>query len=651
MTSKKDAQPQRAIVGVVIPAYNYSGVVTRAIESIKSQTLTNFACVIVDDGSTDDTANVVAAAIKDDPRFQYFYQNNAGVANARNRGVFSAFLYGTKYVTCLDADDQLDPRFLEACVRAMEEDRTIDIAYTGLWYIKPDGEEGLSPWPTDFDPVGQLEGRNQIPTCNMARRKVWERLGGQRQRYAPDGAGEEDGEMWLRALGYGFRARKITEVGLFIYSWQSGRVSGNKHHRITNYRGWHPWTRDDKLPFACIVPAKKFSHPVRQYDEPLISVIIPVGPGHEREVITALDSLDAQEFREWEAVVYWDTDESPDFILRTFPHIRLVQGGNGRGAGYARNRAVEQARAPLLVFLDADDWLVPTALKNMFNHWRKSKQIIYTDYYGLAVIDEKLSSELRLDDRLEEYDPKTGNAVIRYQALPYECERAQIQPDPKAMYIWGTVTMLIPKAWHDAIGGFDESMESWEDWDYQIRLARAGRCFLHVPGREVVYRFNTGNRREAGLRKYADLVQYMRGKYEADGDKKMGCSCGKSVNVPVRTPLGLPIAQGQFGMSDDDLVLCIYTSRNVGQHRVIGGATGKDYGYRGGGERFLVLKADIALESKKFQPVEVPVAPGVTMPEEDVVTETPPPTPIAAEVSASPLPPAPKRRARKSKAK
>src|SRR3990170_149772 len=130
------AMPDKPLVTVVIPVYNYAGKVERAIRSVMAQTLNNLECFVVDDGSTDDTKAVVQGVIANDARFRYIHQDNAGVAIARNKGVFSG---SAPYICCLDADDAIAPEFLEACVNVLEADPSLGVAYTGLWYIKPDG--------------------------------------------------------------------------------------------------------------------------------------------------------------------------------------------------------------------------------------------------------------------------------------------------------------------------------------------------------------------------------------------------------------------------------------------------------------------------------------------------------------------------------
>jgi glycosyltransferase involved in cell wall biosynthesis len=616
------------------------------------QQLNNLECFIIDDGSTDNTKDVVLDYIKDDRRFHYIYQENSGVATARNNGVF---LGSAPYVACLDADDAIAPEFLQVCVDALREDPSLGIAYTGLWFIKPDGGEGLSPWPDQYDYDAQLQGRNQIPTCNVARRIVWERLGGQRQRYAPQGAGEEDAEMWLRAGAYGMKARQVTHAGLFIYSWLSGRVSGATDHAVTDYRLWHPWVRDEKHPFGSLASPGRFSHPVRQYDEPAISVIIPVGPGHEEDVVSALDSLDAQTMRNWEAIVVadgafiaangneWSDDKKR--LEKSFPHIRFAYtryGYKASGAGAARNLGAAIAHAPLLLFLDADDWLYPDALEKMLSIFAADQGIVYTDYVGKTYLSEEGAASY--GEKLLFYDTSDGHSVVRYNSADYDCERAQRQPEVGQdgyMYVWNLISSLVPTAWHDEIGGFDENMRSWEDWDYWIRMAKAGKCFVRIAEPLLVYRFYTGSRREIGLQEHPDLIQYLKKKYEdiemarCCGGKTRGGNDKKVLPQPQAQP-----AQAERSLemnNDDNFVLVLYDHPNRGGHRVVGQATKTDYGYRAGGEQFYVHKDDVTVQPHIFSMIEEAPPKLETRP---VAPPPPPPAP-----AAPPPPPQPEKEA------
>lgn len=637
-------------VSVVIPTYNYADKVGGAIESALSQTRLPTEIIVVDDGSTDGTNEIVDRYSNSLIPVHYIKQSNSGVAVARNRGVSES---SGEYIVCLDADDRIDKEFIRACVEELDGDPTLGIAYTGLLAVEPDGKETVSSWPPqyNFDNMVYEKGINQVPTCCVFRKKMWERLGGYRSRYCPNGAGSEDAEFWLRAGLYGFPAKKVTDAPLFLYSYKSGRVSGDKSYREIDWRALHPSTRDSNHPFACVAtPAnKRPSHPVRQYDEPLISVVIPVGKGHKQHVFNALDSLESQTMRKWEVIVVDDAPEEEEWtfdgvkdILKAYPYIHFLKTEGGKGAGYARNRGAEKARASLLLFLDADDnLLVPEALERMIYVWNATGEAVYSDYISKAFISSEEADKLKGSKRLIDYNPKTGLAMHLSYAADYDCERAVAQP-ANPLYIWNLITTLIPKVWHDEIGGFDETMPSWEDWEYWLRMARAGKCFCHYEEPLVAYRFYTGGRREVGIQMPQELLSYINKKLE--GVNTMPCrSCGGSKkSVTINVPVSNPNPKQFQGISDADMILITYENPNRGQHKVVGAATKLNYGYRqgGGAERFYVHKDDIAAYPDFFKPFTPPAV----VINEPVETE-PPPAPVLVEhprpeaiVTTSPAP-------------
>ena len=89
-------------VSVVIPAYNYAHFVGEAIESVLAQTYEDFEVLVIDDGSTDNTREVVQAYVDKDNRVRYVYKDNAGLSAARNTGIEIAT---GAYIAFLDADD------------------------------------------------------------------------------------------------------------------------------------------------------------------------------------------------------------------------------------------------------------------------------------------------------------------------------------------------------------------------------------------------------------------------------------------------------------------------------------------------------------------------------------------------------------------
>jgi len=96
------------IVSIIIPTYNRAYIIRNPIESVLAQTNADWELIIVDDGSTDDTKEVVDSF--GDDRIRYVYQENAGVANARNHGVSLA---RAKWIAYLDSDNELLPNYIE----------------------------------------------------------------------------------------------------------------------------------------------------------------------------------------------------------------------------------------------------------------------------------------------------------------------------------------------------------------------------------------------------------------------------------------------------------------------------------------------------------------------------------------------------------
>lgn len=99
-----------ALISVVIPAYQAAAVIGRCIESLQKQTYRELELIVVDDGSNDDTADVVAKLATDDPRIRLLRQENAGVSAARNAGIGIA---AGELVCFVDCDDTVSPNFLE----------------------------------------------------------------------------------------------------------------------------------------------------------------------------------------------------------------------------------------------------------------------------------------------------------------------------------------------------------------------------------------------------------------------------------------------------------------------------------------------------------------------------------------------------------
>ena len=114
----------KGMVSVIVTCYNQARCITNTLESIVAQTYTNWECIIVDDGSEDDSAAVINDFIKDNTRFTYLFQNNQGVSVARNTGFKLA---SGNFVNFLDGDDTFLPNKLKEQVQVFEDNPEIAV--------------------------------------------------------------------------------------------------------------------------------------------------------------------------------------------------------------------------------------------------------------------------------------------------------------------------------------------------------------------------------------------------------------------------------------------------------------------------------------------------------------------------------------------
>lgn len=180
-------------VSAVIPSYNYGAFVGKAIESVLNQTHPNTECIVVDDGSTDNTREVVA---KYGDRVRYIYQKNAGLPEARNTGVRAA---RGEFVGFLDADDEWESQFVEVALqyfaRLPKEFGVIACRATQVGLdSKPLGLKRLLPEIDEEVTLTDLIFRTRFfPSAVVARKSAVVEAG-----YFDPNYVSEDRDMWIR---------------------------------------------------------------------------------------------------------------------------------------------------------------------------------------------------------------------------------------------------------------------------------------------------------------------------------------------------------------------------------------------------------------------------------------------------------------------
>lgn len=578
-----------AKVSVIIPCHNYEQYLSVAIESVLKQvTRFDYEVIVVLDRCTDKSAEIARSYAN--RGVIALTVDNGGLSATRNSG---AKVASGEYLVFLDADDVLgNENFLQVLSEALDADRTLGIVFTGITVMDSEGKLGhKNAWPNGYDFDIQAQRKNQVPSCCMLRKQAWARAGGFRPFYRYT----EDAEFWTTVGAIGYGAKHVVQDGWFHYRLHSN--SASRVHRDgsipePNWLEFHPWTLDGQRPFAADGKPPRGSWPVRFYDKPEVSIIIPVGKGHEEAVKDALHSVEGQTFRMWECIVVNDTGDTLD--LTGFPWAHVYDGiSNGIGAGASRNRGVRLANAPFIVFLDADDMLKPHFLQATLEAYKQHGRYAYTDW-------------LTRDDKM---------VYTTHETLPYSLDNFRQHPSIHP------ITTLLPRKWFEAVGGFDETMPAFEDVDLYLKLMVKGFCGIRVPEPLLIYNLNTGTRREFGKQAENQFKALLKTRYGAAMEVMKMCNC-------VEPPKGKqPLAPSQDNLSaykdaygDAIMSELVWERAGVGASTFFGPATRVNYGRRARHDVFLVWEQDILQSEGVFKPLNN----YTTEPEVTVIPEPPP---------------------------
>ncbi len=538
IAAKKHTGPK---VSIIVPAYGLEDTLFETLESIASQAPADWECIVIDDASPDKCGEIADNYAAADTHFRVIHnEENQYLAGALNTGIAAA---KGKYILPVDADNLLPKDAVKFLTEALEKDRALHIAYGNVEFLDPDGKKWHSGWPPEFRAEWQIhrndsqdKASNLIPSGSMFRKEVWEATGGYRRRWKT----AEDADFWTRAVSYGFTAERITTTDVMIY--RNREESMSRKEETLDWSNWYPWCRNFAAPPAAIDYLDYDIVP--SYEPVLITVVIPVGPGHEQLVIDAVDSVDAQTFRLWECIVVNDTG----FPLPTLPNwVRQIDTVGSLGVAAARNVGLREAKSSLFIPLDADDTLESTALARMFEVWQEHKDYVYPDWY-------------------ERWDEKDARPTQVWECDDYD---ATFLLKKGCLH---AVTALYPlSAWKD-VGGFDESLSAWEDWDFQLGLAKLGICGIHLPEPLFTYRKSTGMRREENYSEFESSKQGIVdkwGPYFTGGEELMACSSCRKKSLPkpkgTMTMSQSAAAQRSDALADEEgTILIEYIGRRTG---------------------------------------------------------------------------------------
>ncbi len=148
------------LVSIITPLYNSERFVAATIESVLAQTYQHWEMIVIDDGSTDNSARIVTEYATRDPRIKLFSQPNAGSAAARNNGIRRAI---GRYIALLDSDDLWEPNFLEEQIALLTE-KNAALVCSSHKRIDENGKECLQP----FRAPQRMTYNDLLKTCSIS---------------------------------------------------------------------------------------------------------------------------------------------------------------------------------------------------------------------------------------------------------------------------------------------------------------------------------------------------------------------------------------------------------------------------------------------------------------------------------------------------
>jgi glycosyltransferase involved in cell wall biosynthesis len=221
------------LVSVILPVYNQEKYLKETIESILTQSFRDFELIILDDGSTDNSAQIISEFEVKDSRIQAYFETNAGKGMATNNLVAKA---KGEWCAFLDADDVMLPDRLERQLDFHKSNEGVDASSCNCYNINEEGNMfGTQRYPglTTIAEFKLATARGQFITCSytglMVSKKVFIEVGGLKKNFEPC----EDFEFFNRLADRGFILLIIPEV-LMKYRFHTDAITVRKPILVLN---------------------------------------------------------------------------------------------------------------------------------------------------------------------------------------------------------------------------------------------------------------------------------------------------------------------------------------------------------------------------------------------------------------------------------
>ncbi len=482
-TSRKDRIALKILpdpqVSIIIPVLNGLDYVRECIDSLyASRVSASYEVIAIDQKSTDGTRQLLRDYAS---RFENFAlienPENVGFARAMNQG---ASIAKGQYLVLANSDLIFTHGWLDPLLQAVQKDPEIGIISPVTNYVgegpqlDPEAIGLKSHEANAYAEKAALrdQGINVVDRlvffCVLIRKNIYDLLGGLANIYAL--GNYEDDDFCLRARLAGYKLQIARNSFVFHYGSKTFIRQKIDYKKVMQrnekifFQRVADFTVAPPLHSAAIQPLTDVSVIIRTKDRPFF-------------LKQALASLANQTYRNFEAVIVNDGFSNISHIVEAYQKhlcIKVVQN-QSKGRGAALNRGLAEAKGPWITYLDDDDLLYPTHLENLVSTLSVEPQVglAYTDANkSLSWVDEKqehfvaLARE-RFDQRNFSYDDLLFDNWIPIMSYMHRLEDALL------------------------LGGYDETLEVFEDWDFLLRLTKNVKVY-RVPRITCEYRLRFG---------------------------------------------------------------------------------------------------------------------------------------------------------------
>gem|GEM_PF-2015213 len=479
-------------VSVVIPCYNCADTLRQTVASIAAQNYSNLELLLVNDGSTDGTAALLAELSATLPFARVLeHPHNRGPAAALNTGVAHA---QGKYILPCGADDTLSENYIASCVAALEQHPECGFAYPE-WQQDFGESTQRHRFPEWSTLVQELRIYCHLPAHTLFRRTLWEATGG----FCEELPAYEDWDFWIGCVEHGAVGIRVPGITLFYRVRSTGQL--RRHHAqdrelkariVLRHPRWFTpaqqrWAQgllagdpvcealDPGVGWLAYPPASfapdRWHQPPTAGQAPIVSVLMRTRD-RPHLLRNALESLRQQRFRNFEVVLVNDGGEDVSDVCAEFPEllIRSIQRKQSEGIAAAINTAVKHAHGEYIAYLDDDDAFEPEHLWTLLAHLQRFawQRVVYGDAW---LVRYRLERDGRLTISSREHLP----------SRPFSLQELAV----------GNIAplgcFLHERRCFEEIGVFDERLPTHDDWEFWLRFAHRYR-FVHVAAATYQYR-------------------------------------------------------------------------------------------------------------------------------------------------------------------